>query len=235
MKFETQVDLAPRTTLGVGGRAAHYARVETTADLRAACLRARSEGLELRVLGGGSNIVVADAGFSGLVVEVALRGIGVTESEKAVDVRAAAGEPWDDFVAHLVEQNLQGLECLSGIPGRVGATPIQNVGAYGQDVSETIAQVVAFDTNTGALTTFDNPACHFAYRDSLFKTVSPGRYIVTEVTFRVTPSSSAPSRGRVTLHPAWRTLDRWCSRSAAPSQCCRIRKIRMVEAAARFS
>ena len=185
MKFEAQLELAPRTTLGVGGPAAHYVRVESETELHAAYDQARALGLDVRVLGGGSNIVVADAGFPGLVIELSLRGMRMTESGNVTEVSAAAGEPWDDFVAAMVAEGLQGLECLSGIPGRVGATPIQNVGAYGQDVSETISRVVTFDTVTRRTVVFDNEACHFAYRDSVFKSKSPGRFIVTEVSFRL--------------------------------------------------
>jgi UDP-N-acetylmuramate dehydrogenase len=139
----------------------------------------------VRVLGGGSNIVVADAGFSGLVVDLALRGVRIHNLGAEVEIRAAAGEPWDDFVDTMVSRGYQGLECLSGIPGRVGATPIQNVGAYGQEVSETISQVTTLDTIKNCVCTFSNEECQFAYRDSWFKSREPGRYIVTEVTFKL--------------------------------------------------
>ncbi|HEY5377771.1 MAG TPA: UDP-N-acetylmuramate dehydrogenase [Polyangiaceae bacterium] len=192
MKIEQNVALAARTTIGVGGAAAHYARVESEAALREALAWATARGLKVRVLGGGSNVVIADAGFAGLVIEMAIRGILIDDQSDTVVVRAAAGEPWDAFVAELVSRNYQGLECLSGIPGRVGATPIQNVGAYGQDVSETITSVIAVDTADGSTRVFTNEQCQFAYRDSFFKSTEPGRFIVTEVTFRLTPGK-APS------------------------------------------
>jgi UDP-N-acetylmuramate dehydrogenase len=185
VKIEARVELATRSTLGVGGLAAHFARVTSDAELSAALAWANPRGLDVRVLGGGSNIVVADAGFDGLVLEMAQRGVAITDMGAAVDVRAAAGEPWDEFVAALVSRGYQGLECLSGIPGRVGATPIQNVGAYGQEVSETISRVVAIDRKHGQRVLFSNEECRFSYRDSLFKSHEPGRYIVTEVTFRL--------------------------------------------------
>lgn len=185
MKIESNVELSPRTTLGVGGAAAHYARAETEADLNEALRFARASALPVRVLGGGSNVVVADSGLPGLVIEIALRGVSISGDE----ARARAGEPWDDFVADMVSRGYQGLECLSGIPGRVGATPIQNVGAYGQDVSETIVAVEAIDTTTSTLRVFSNAECGFAYRDSFFKSVEPGRYIVTEVCFRLRPNA----------------------------------------------
>jgi UDP-N-acetylmuramate dehydrogenase len=185
VKIEAQVELAPRSTLGVGGRAAHFVRVTSEAEVAAALAWAKERALEVRVLGGGSNIVVADTGFDGLVVEMDLRGFALTDMGASVEVRAAAGEPWDEFVGAMVSRGYQGLECLSGIPGRVGATPIQNVGAYGQEVSETITRVVALDRERGERALFTGAECRFAYRDSLFKTEAAGRFVVTEVTFRL--------------------------------------------------
>jgi UDP-N-acetylmuramate dehydrogenase len=185
VKIEAQVELASRSTLGVGGRATHFSRITNEADLRAALAWARERGLEVRVLGGGSNIVVADAGFEGLVLEMAMRGVAITDMGAAVDVRAAAGEPWDEFVEAMVSRGFQGLECLSGIPGRVGATPIQNVGAYGQEVSETITRVVALDRERGERVLFSGEECRFSYRDSWFKSEQAGRFVITEVSFRL--------------------------------------------------
>jgi UDP-N-acetylmuramate dehydrogenase len=185
VKIESKVALAPLTTLGVGGSAAHFVRVEHETELADALSWAKQRALEVRVLGGGSNIVVADAGFPGLVIDLALRGVRIHNLGTEVEIRAAAGEPWDDFVATTVARGYQGLECLSGIPGRVGATPIQNVGAYGQEVSETISQVTTIDTLKNCASTFSNEQCQFSYRDSWFKSREPGRYIVTEVTFRL--------------------------------------------------
>lgn len=185
LKIESRVALAPLTTLGVGGHAAHFVRVEHETELGDALAWAKNRSLDVRVLGGGSNIVVADAGFSGLVIDLALRGLHIHNLGTEVEIRAAAGEPWDEFVATMVARGYQGLECLSGIPGRVGATPIQNVGAYGQEVSETICQVATVDTLEESARTFANAECEFSYRDSWFKSREPGRYIVTEVTFRL--------------------------------------------------
>lgn len=185
MKIEAQVELAPRSTLGVGGRAAHFASVTSDAELATLLAWANARSLDVRVLGGGSNIVVADAGFDGLVIEMATRGIAIDGDGAAVEVRAAAGEPWDDFVRAMVLRGFQGLECLSGIPGRVGATPIQNVGAYGQEVSETITRVVALDRQRGKVVILNGDDCRFSYRDSRFKSQEPGRYVVTEVSFRL--------------------------------------------------
>jgi UDP-N-acetylmuramate dehydrogenase len=181
------VPLAPLSTLGVGGPARHYVEAHDVEALRAALRWAAERGLGVLVLGGGSNVVIGDAGFDGLVVHVMLRGIEATTGNGHVDVRAAAGEEWDPFVRHAVEKGWAGLECLSGIPGRVGATPIQNVGAYGQDVSGTITAVEALELRTGAVSTFTNAECGFAYRDSRFKREDRGRFLVLAVTFRLTP------------------------------------------------
>jgi len=192
LKIQSRVALAPLTTLGVGGSATHFVQVEHQTELGDALAWAKQRALEVRVLGGGSNIVVADAGFPGLVIDLALRGVRIHNLGAEVEIRSAAGEPWDDFVATMVSRGYQGLECLSGIPGRVGATPIQNVGAYGQEVSETIVQVATFDTLENCARTFSNEECQFSYRNSLFKSREPGRYVVTEVTFRLR-LNAAPS------------------------------------------
>jgi UDP-N-acetylmuramate dehydrogenase len=185
LELETEVELGPRCTLGVGGRAAHFARVTSERELYAALTWAKERALDVRVLGGGSNIVIADAGFPGLVIEMATRGVAITDLGAAVEVRAAAGEPWDEFVAAMVARGYQGLECLSGIPGRVGATPIQNVGAYGQEVGETITRVVAVDRERGERVLFSAEECGFSYRDSVFKSGAADRFVVTEVSFRL--------------------------------------------------
>lgn len=185
LKIESRVALAPLTTLGVGGSAEHFTRVEHETELSDALSWAKQRALEVRVLGGGSNIVVGDSGFPGLVIDLALRGVRIHNHGRYVEIRAAAGEPWDEFVATMVTRGYQGIECLSGIPGRVGATPIQNVGAYGQEVSESITQVIATDTIKSSQRTFSAEECQFSYRDSWFKSREPGRYIVTEVAFRL--------------------------------------------------
>jgi UDP-N-acetylmuramate dehydrogenase len=144
----------------------------------------------LRVLGGGSNLVVADAGVDALVVRIALRGLSHRERGGAAELTAAAGEPWDGVVAHSVERGWAGLECLSGIPGLVGATPIQNVGAYGQEVSDTVVTVRALDTGTGEVAEIPAGDCEFGYRDSMFKRQTAGRFVVLAVTYRLRPGGA---------------------------------------------
>ena len=189
-----RVALAPHTTLGVGGPARWFVEATDEATLREALAWSRARGVALRMLGGGSNVVVADAGVEALVVRVGLRGVTTREVGHVVDLTAAAGEPWDDLVALAVARGWAGLECLSGIPGLVGATPLQNVGAYGQEVSDTVVAVRALDTTTGEALTLSPAECGFAYRDSAFKSRELGRYVVLAVTYRLRPGA-APTLG----------------------------------------
>ena len=194
MTVNERVALAPYTTLGVGGPARWFVEATDEATLREALAWSRARSVALRMLGGGSNVVVADAGIEALVVRVGLRGVTTREAGRVVDITAAAGEPWDDLVALAVARGWAGLECLSGIPGLVGATPLQNVGAYGQEVSDTGVAVRALDTTTGDAVTLSPAECGFAYRDSAFKSREPGRYVVLAVTYRLQPGA-APTLG----------------------------------------
>jgi UDP-N-acetylmuramate dehydrogenase len=180
----------------VGGPARYFVEASDEDTLREALAWARARGQAFRVLGGGSNLVVADEGVDGLVVAVALRGTDIRQSGDAVEIAAAAGEPWDDLVRLSVERGWAGLECLSGIPGLVGATPIQNVGAYGQEVSETVVAVRALDTRDGEIALLPAADCRFTYRDSAFKSGEPGRWVVLDVRYRLRPG------GRPTLRYA---------------------------------
>jgi len=188
------VPLAPYCTLGVGGPARFFLEARDEATVAEALAWARRRGVDLRVLGGGSNLVVADEGVDALVVRIALRGVSAEAAGRAVKVTAAAGEPWDALVAFAVERGWAGLECLSGIPGLVGATPIQNVGAYGQEVSDTLVSVRALDCATGRSVTLPARECGFAYRDSRFKSGEPGRFVVLAVTYRLAPGGAPTAR-----------------------------------------
>jgi UDP-N-acetylmuramate dehydrogenase len=189
-----QVPLAGYSTLGVGGPARYFLEAREETDVLAALGWGASRGVPVRVLGGGSNLVVADAGVDALVVKLGLRGVTHREVAGGVEVTAAAGEPWDPLVARAVGQDWAGLECLSGIPGLVGATPIQNVGAYGQDVSQTIVAVRALDRSSGEVVTLDAGACGFAYRASAFKNRVPDRYLILSVTYRLVPGGAPAVR-----------------------------------------
>ncbi|MEA2237440.1 MAG: UDP-N-acetylmuramate dehydrogenase [Thermoanaerobaculia bacterium] len=194
-RLERNVPLAPLTTLGIGGPARLFVRAETVDEIRQAVAWAESNHEPLFVLGGGSNLLIADEGFDGVVLQIDLRGITIrSESPDAVTIYVAAGERWDDVVSFAVGRGLAGIECLSGIPGLTGATPIQNVGAYGQDVSETIVEVEAIERDTGRVVTLTNWDCGFGYRQSIFKSSAKDRYIVAGVTFRLTPGGAANIR-----------------------------------------
>src|SRR5450432_4184707 len=176
------VPLAPLTTLELGGRARHLVDAATDATILEALAWATARGVPALILGGGSNIVVADRGFDGLVVRVATRGRDFRSDGDEVRVTAAAGEPGDDLVAETVARGLGGLECLSGIPGLVGATPIQNVGAYGQEVADTIRAVRVVDRRDLSIVELLPSSCAFGYRDSAFRR-APERWVVLGVTF----------------------------------------------------
>jgi UDP-N-acetylmuramate dehydrogenase len=176
--------LADLTTLRLGGPARAFVEA-TTSDELVAAVRAADEASEpLLLVAGGSNLVVADEGFDGTVVRIATGGVSVEQDAcSGATVTVAAGESWDDLVARAVEHGWGGIEALSGIPGSVGATPVQNVGAYGQEVAETIASVRCWDRAEKAVRTIAAADCGFGYRTSRFKR-DPARYVVLEVTFQ---------------------------------------------------
>lgn len=186
------VPLAPWTTLGVGGPARFFAEIADEPALAEALAWAESRSLRTLVLGGGSNLLVADRGLDALVLRLRLRGLSLTPEGSRVLLDAAAGEPWDEVVAFAVARDLAGLECLSGIPGDTGATPIQNVGAYGQEVADTLVSVRALTRRGGAIVELDRAACELGYRDSVFKQRARGAYVVTRVRFALRPGG-APS------------------------------------------
>jgi len=185
-RIERDVPLAPFTTLGIGGPARFFVRAESVDDVREAMAFADAQSLPLLILAGGSNVLIADEGFDGVVVHLELRGITIeSEDDDFAIVNVAAGEDWDDFVALAVDSDWAGIECLSGIPGSAGATPIQNVGAYGQEVSETIIRVEVLDRASGRVNDLTNWDCRFGYRTSVFKTAARDRYVVISVTYRL--------------------------------------------------
>jgi UDP-N-acetylmuramate dehydrogenase len=191
MRVLENIPLAPLTTLGVGGAARYFLEASTPEQMREAAAWTAEHHMPLFVLGGGSNLVVADAGFPGLVLKVNILGVAEHSAGQKLLFTAGAGEGWDSFVSYAVVRNCAGVECLSGIPGTVGGTPVQNVGAYGQEVSETICRLEVLDTTTGEVELFDNARCGFGYRTSIFNTSSRGRYIILRVTFALTPGGAA--------------------------------------------
>lgn len=193
--MEENKPLAPFTTFGIGGPARWFADAASEDEIVEATAWARERGLKLFVLGGGSNLLVADSGFDGLVLRVGLRGVSASEQANGEKIyRIAAGEDWDHCVQRTIEDNCAGLECLAGIPGTVGGTPVQNVGAYGQEVASTIEQVRAFDLEGRSFVEFAAAECGFAYRRSRFNSTDRGRYIVTRVDYRLTPGGAPTLR-----------------------------------------
>src|ERR1700733_14575504 len=194
MLLQENVPLAPLTTFRIGGPARFFVEATSANDVHQALTFSQAQNLPLFVLGGGSNLVVADSGWPGLMLKVAIPGIEQRsghDDEGRVLFDAGAGEAWDRFVSHAVMAKCAGVECLSGIPGSVGGTPVQNVGAYGQEVSETIESVEVLDLNDGQVRELCREACGFIYRSSIFNTTERGRFIILRVTYALTPGGDA--------------------------------------------
>jgi UDP-N-acetylmuramate dehydrogenase len=197
MVIEENTILAPFTTFGIGGPARWFVEAASEDEIAEAAAWAGERGVAVFVLGGGSNLLVSDAGFDGLVLRVGLRGIGATDAPDQSGQRVyqvAAGEQWEHCVQRAVEDSCAGIECLAGIPGTVGGTPVQNVGAYGQEVASTIERVRAFDLKEHRFVEFQAAECGFAYRRSRFNSVDRGRYVVTRVDYRLTPGGAPTVR-----------------------------------------
>lgn len=185
IEIQENISLAAFTTLKLGGKARYFVECKTIDAIRAAVGFANSKNLRLHVLGGGSNTIFPDDGFDGVILHIGLKGTRLSEEGTSTLMTVAAGEQWDDIVKRAVDLNLAGIECLSGIPGFTGATPIQNVGAYGQEVAETICYVKAIDRTIMKEVRFLSEECNFAYRKSRFNQEDLNRFIVTEVVFRL--------------------------------------------------
>lgn len=185
MSTQENIPLAPLTTLKVGGPARYFVDAHSEHEVSEAVAFAVARKLPLFVLGGGSNLVISDSGWSGLVLKISLAGVEFEGDLEKMLFHAGAGENWDDLVALAVSKHCGGIECLSGIPGTVGGTPVQNVGAYGQEVSETITHVRVLEIATGAILDLSNKDCGFSYRSSIFNSTRRGEFIVLEVSYRL--------------------------------------------------
>jgi UDP-N-acetylmuramate dehydrogenase len=186
---QENIPLAPLTTLQVGGRARYFMDAHSEHEVSEAVAFALARKLSLFVLGGGSNLLVSDSGWPGLVLKVSLAGVEFEGDRQKMLFHAGAGENWDSLVALAVSKNCGGIECLSGIPGTVGGTPVQNVGAYGQEVSQTITRVHALEIATGKLMDLTNGDCGFSYRSSIFNGTRRNEFIVLEVSYRLCRSA----------------------------------------------
>jgi len=187
MQLQENIPLAPLTTFQVGGPARYFVHAETEHDVKEAVAYSNQRQLPLFVLGGGSNLVISDTGWPGLVLKVAIDGIHSSSAGKIKYFQAGAGADWDMLVAQTVSEGCAGVECLSGIPGTVGGTPVQNVGAYGQEVADTISYVRVLEVSSGEIIELNNAECRFRYRSSIFNTTQRGRYIVLQVMFHLQP------------------------------------------------
>jgi UDP-N-acetylmuramate dehydrogenase len=210
LSIRENVVLAPYTTLGVGGPARFLASIKHEDQIPEALEYARVHGCPVFVLGGGSNILASDSGFPGLVVRMEIRGIHPLDEDNSEFVSVAAGEDWDGFVQRCVDQNLAGLECLSGIPGTMGGAPVQNIGAYGEEVSDVILSIRALDLETNSIEELSGRDCRFGYRSSIFNTTHKDRYIILKVAFSMRPYG----KPRIDSHDL---RDHFAGRSKTPS------------------
>ncbi len=193
MEIQSNILLKQYSTMQLGGPALYLVVVNDTSQLLEAAQYAKSNNLPIIVIGSGSNIVWRDEGFPGLVIVNRIKGFEVTSNDEfGTYLTVGAGEEWDDVVKQSVEQGLSGIECLSLIPGTAGATPVQNVGAYGQDISQTLVTVTAYDLNTGSMVTLAAGDCKFAYRTSIFNTSEKGRYLITAITLMLNRNNPMP-------------------------------------------
>jgi UDP-N-acetylmuramate dehydrogenase len=197
MLLEENKPLAPFTTFGIGGPARWFVEASSEEEIAEAAAWAEERRVALFVLGGGSNLLVSDTGFNGLVLRVGLRGIAAMNAHGEPShkiYQAAAGEEWDNFLEQTIKDGCAGLECLAGIPGTVGGTPVQNVGAYGQEVASVIERVRAYDLREYRFVEFTAAECGFAYRRSRFNSKDRGRYIITRVDYRLKPGGAPTLR-----------------------------------------
>ncbi len=193
MQLHTDIPLKNYTTMRLGGNARFMTDIHSVDELASLCQHAAEHQLPIFVLGGGSNTIVRDAGFAGIVARNRIMGYDIIDDQPgASTIRVGAGENWDETVKRTVDAGLSGIEALSAIPGTVGASPVQNIGAYGQEVADTIMSVDAYDMHQSQLVTLDNEACGFAYRHSIFRGDQAGRYCIVSVTFQLSKSSPQP-------------------------------------------
>ena len=193
MDIHTNIPLKNYTTMRLGGNARFMTEVHTLDEVATICNNATSQQLPLFVLGGGSNIIVHDEGFDGIIVRNRIPGFEViNDTASETTIKIGAGENWDDAVRRTVEMNLSGIEAMSAIPGTAGAAPVQNVGAYGQEIADTLISLEAYDTQESQHVTLQAADCEFSYRHSIFRGRAAGRYIITSITIKLYKSAPQP-------------------------------------------
>lgn len=193
MDIHTNIPLRNYTTMKLGGPARFMVEVKSADDIPLICKDAAQQNLPIAILGGGSNTIVRDEGFSGIILHMKIPGIEIVADDLySTTLRIGAGEPWDSVVAYSVERRLSGIEAMSAIPGTTGAAPVQNVGAYGQETADTLVSLNAYDKSNDTFVTLTNEECGFSYRSSIFRTTEQGRYIITSVTLKLSKNLPAP-------------------------------------------
>lgn len=193
MNVQTNIQLSTLTTMRIGGVANYVADATTPAELQQIYQNAKKMQQPVFILGEGSNVICHDEGFSGVVIHIRIPGMEVIGEDKdTVTIKAGGGEKWDKLVEFTVQKNLSGIASLSGIPGTVGAAPVQNIGAYGQELSDTLVSLEAYDTQTDSFVTLENNDCGFSYRNSIFRDGSKGRYAITSITLRLFKAPPKP-------------------------------------------
>jgi UDP-N-acetylmuramate dehydrogenase len=191
--IHTNIPLKNYTTMHLGGPARFMTDVHTPEEVAEVCRNATSQHLPVFILGGGSNVIARDEGYNGLVIRNRIPGFEVLSDEPSRTViKVGAGENWDDVVRRAVDMNLTGIEALSAIPGTAGAAPVQNIGAYGQEIAETLLSLEAYDTSTNQLVTLENADCGLSYRNSIFRSTATGRYVITSITLQLFKTAPHP-------------------------------------------
>lgn len=191
MIIKENILLSAHTTIKLGGPAKYFIECDTEGSIKEALEFAKEKNCKVQTLSGGSNIIFADHGFDGVILKINIKGVTVKKDKDNFFVCSGAGENWDEFVKYCIENEITGAECLSGIPGSVGATPVQNVGAYGQEVSGIIYSLKAIERESLETRIFRNEDCRFAYRESIFKSAYKDKFIITEVVFKMKKKSES--------------------------------------------
>jgi UDP-N-acetylmuramate dehydrogenase len=193
MDIHTNIALKNLTTMKLGGPTKYFAEAHTLQELHDLCLDAQTKNVPVFVIGGGSNVIAHDEGYQGLVLRIKIPGFEVVANDLySTSIKIGAGEVWDDVVKRTVDMQLSGIEALTSIPGTAGAAPVQNIGAYGQEISETLVSLEAYDTQSRRIVTLQNADCEFSYRHSTFRGSQQGRYIITSITLKLSKTLPSP-------------------------------------------
>jgi UDP-N-acetylmuramate dehydrogenase len=193
MDIHTDIPLKNYTTMRLGGNARFMTEVRTPEDVSRVCKNAHAQNLPIFILGGGSNVVVKDEGFSGIVIRNRIPGFEIiADDSMGTTIKVGAGENWDETVKRTVDMNLSGIEAMSAIPGTAGGAPVQNVGAYGQELADTFVSLEAYDIQTDRFVSLSNVDCGFSYRHSIFRGEAAGRYVIMSITLKLYKSAPQP-------------------------------------------